>query len=791
MNKLYTIVVLLILCNVMLSGQTTRTDANVTGHVICNGEHIPFATVVIKGSTIGTMTNETGHYNLINLPAGTHTIRVQALGYRPMEKEITIKNNITLEVNFDISEDILGLEEVVITGNRNEKDRTSSSVIVNTISPKIFSASQAVTLSEGLNFTPGLRMENNCQNCGFNQVRMNGLEGPYSQILINSKPVFGGLAGVYGLELIPSNMIERIEIVRGGGSALYGSNAIAGTINLILKDPITNSYETGMSYALTGIGVKGADDPAPDFNITFNSSAVSGDNKTGMSLYGFYRDRSPWDANNDGYSELTSISNKTIGSRLFHRFGFRSKISGDLFVISEKRRGGNGFGEPLHTSDISEAVEHNMISGAVTYDQFFRESDLWSLYVSGMNVTRDSYYGADRSLKDYGITEETDYSIGTQYTGHFSSGTLTAGAEVRGARLNDRKLAYHDLDNAVIENDSIISIPIAPGTEIADQISLTTGLFAQYEADLGNLNVSAGMRYDRYSISDNSNSENSNSGNVFSPRITFRYDINRKMQLRTSYSQGYRAPQIFDEDLHIETSGLRKVIHRNDPDLKQETSHSWMVSATYNFTARTFMSDMLIELFSTRLLDPFTNEFGEPDENNIATYTRINAEGGASVAGVNLELNIASMKGLNIESGFTAQISRYDNPQEFNSDKMLRTPSTYGYITVRSNPTQKISLSATGNYTGTMLIPYFGLNQPDPAEGELRKSDPFFDTGIKGSYTIKINGASLQLYTGIKNIFNSYQSDAERGVTRDPGYMYGPGNPRVIYFGMKIGNILN
>ncbi|MCA1756025.1 MAG: TonB-dependent receptor [Bacteroidales bacterium] len=791
MNKLYTIALLLLLHTLMLTGQTTRTDANVTGHVICKGEHIPFATVIIKGSTIGTMTNETGHYNLINLPAGTHIIRVQALGYGPMEKEIKIKNNITLEVNFDISEDILGLEEVVITGNRNEKDRSSSSVIVNTISPKIFSASQSVTLGEGLNFTPGLRMENNCQNCGFNQVRMNGLEGPYSQILINSKPVFGGLAGVYGLELIPSNMIERIEVVRGGGSALYGSNAIAGTINLILKDPITNSYETGMSYTLTGAGVKEAGDPAPDFNITFNSSAVSGDNKTGMSLYGFYRDRSPWDSNNDGYSELTSISNKTIGSRLFHRFGFRSKISGDLFVISEKRRGGNGFGEPLHTSDISEAVEHNMISGAVTYDQFFRETDLWSVYVSGMSVTRDSYYGASRSLKDYGITDETDYSVGTQYTGHFKSGTLTTGAEVRGAKLNDRKLSYQDFDNAVIENDSIVSIPIAPGTEIADQKTLTTGLFAQYEAELGNLNVSAGMRYDRYSVSDNSNSGNNNSGNVFSPRITFRYDFNGRAQLRTSYSQGYRAPQIFDEDLHIETSGLRKVIHRNSPDLKQETSHSWMLSATYNFSTSTFMSDMLMELFSTRLLDPFTNEFGEPDENNIATYTRINAEGGATVAGVNVELNVASIKGLNIESGFTAQISRYDNPQEFNSDEMLRTPATYGYITVRSTPTSKISLSATGNYTGTMLIPYFGLNQPDPGEGELRKSDPFFDIGVKGSYTIKINGASLQLYTGIKNIFNSYQSDADRGVRRDPGYMYGPGNPRMIYFGMKIGNILN
>lgn len=154
--------------------------------------------------------------------------------------DILIKKGETKEVNFELVKDALGLEEVVITGDRNATNRVESSTIVNTITPKLFARTQSVTLSEGLNFSPGLRMENNCQNCGFSQVRMNGMEGPYSQILINSRPIFSGLAGVYGLELIPSSMVERVEVVRGGGSALYGSNAIAGTINLILKDPINN-----------------------------------------------------------------------------------------------------------------------------------------------------------------------------------------------------------------------------------------------------------------------------------------------------------------------------------------------------------------------------------------------------------------------------------------------------------------------------------------------------------------------------------------------------------------------
>ena len=150
---------------------------------------------------------------LTNLPVGTHTVRAQALGFKPQEKEITIKEGETVEVNFNLEEDILGLDEIVVTADRSEMKRTESVTIVNTLSPKLFSSAQSIALIEGLTFSPGLRIENNCQNCGFSQVRMNGMEGPYSQILINSRPIFSGLAGVYGLELIPTNMIERIEVV--------------------------------------------------------------------------------------------------------------------------------------------------------------------------------------------------------------------------------------------------------------------------------------------------------------------------------------------------------------------------------------------------------------------------------------------------------------------------------------------------------------------------------------------------------------------------------------------------
>lgn len=791
-NKLIILLVCLVLIiKVNHAEGIIKTDANIIGHVVCHNEHIPFASVYVKGTTIGITTDESGHYQLINLPEGKLIIVAQAMGYKPKEVEIKIKSGETKEIKFELEEDVLGLEEVIVTGDRNETNRVESSTIVSTISSKTFSTTQSVTLSEGLNFCPGLRVENDCQNCGFSQVRMNGMEGPYSQILINSRPIFSGLAGVYGLELIPTNMIERVEVIRGGGSALYGSNAIAGTINLILKDPINNSYEFGVNSGVIGVGIDGSGKPALDNSVNMNASLVSADNKTGMAVYGFYRNREPFDANDDEYSEISLLKNTTIGSRLYHRFGTKSKVIIDFFNINEARRGGNKFDYPNHEADISESVEHMLTTGAITYEHYFRDTDLFSVYLSGQRVNRDSYYGANKSLKDYGNTKDFSYTFGTQYNANFSSSSLVVGIENDGAWLEDTKLGYPDYENAIIINDSIISIPHTDNVQIADQKTNTTGIFAQYEINWNRLKVSAGARFDNYHVTDNDNTSADKSGNVLSPRITLKYDIQEYIQARFSYSQGYRAPQIFDEDLHIETSGSRRVIHENSPDLKQETSHSFMASLDFNKQINNVSLGILVEGFYTKLVDPFVNEFGEPDESGTVIYTRINADKGAKVQGLNIEVNFIPTKTLSTKIGFTVQSSKYEEVQEFDEKNFFRTPNDYGYVTIDWKPSKKWGASVTGNYTGSMLVPYFGTEIPNPDDGELRESNTFFDLGIKVRYNIKLNGATLQLFAGAKNIFNSYQNDFDSGIDRDPGYIYGPINPRTIYFGLKVGNFLS
>jgi outer membrane receptor for ferrienterochelin and colicins len=779
--------VLLLFITLINYAQKEKTDANIVGHVVANGQHIPFANIGIKGTTIGTATDETGHFQLVNLPIGEFTVSASTVGYKTQERRITLESGKTIEIKFELERDVMDLEEVVVSADRGGQKRTEASVIVNTISPRIFNSTQSVTLGEGLNFSPGLRVENNCQNCGFSQVRMNGMEGPYSQILINSRPIFSGLAGVYGLELIPSNMIEKVEVVRGGGSALYGSNAIAGTINIIMKEPTINSYEAGASYALTGIGTDGEE--APDYTVNFNASVVSDDSKSGVSVYGFNRKREMYDANNDEYSEIAPLKNLTFGARAFHRLGYRDKLSVDFFGIHEQRDGGSDQSYPVHQRRIGEVLTHNMNVAAITYERYFREADMLSVFASGQFLNRDSYYGAEYSTSDYGNTKDNTYNLGVQYKALFNGSSLVAGIENTSGFLKDKKLGSPIFG----ENDEgeVIITGNNPHTIVSDQSSITTGAFAQYDITLNKFKASVGARFDHYEIIDNNpeHQGEDKTGNVFIPRLSLMYDISDALQARVTYSQGYRAPQVFDEDLHIETSGLRQVIHVNSPDLKQETSHSIMASLDFNKLIGTVYTGLLIEGFHTNLIDAFANELGEPDENGVVTYTRVNSSG-AIVQGVNLELRIKPLKHFELSSGFTLQTSEYKDVQDWGDKEFLRTPNQYGFFAADWDFYKGFCLTATGNYTGTMKVLYEGIEDKPVDVNGLVATDSFFDLGVKLSYTKKLNGASVQLFAGVKNIFNSYQSDFDSGIERDPAYMYGPLAPRTVYFGLKFGNLL-
>ncbi len=216
-----------------------KTDAMLFGDVksATTREHIPFATVSVKGTRIGTVVDGSGHYKLANLPLGKCVLVAQAVGYRSQEKEVITEKGKAITVFFELEDDILNLEQVVVTGTRTQHYIKDVPVRIEVITAKSIENKNAGTLYEALDATPGVRVENQCQYCNFTMVRMQGLGAEHTQVLINGQPMYSGLAGVYGLQQLSTVDIERIEIVKGAGSALYGSSAVAGAINIVTKEP--------------------------------------------------------------------------------------------------------------------------------------------------------------------------------------------------------------------------------------------------------------------------------------------------------------------------------------------------------------------------------------------------------------------------------------------------------------------------------------------------------------------------------------------------------------------------
>ncbi|MCZ4695650.1 TonB-dependent receptor [Ancylomarina euxinus] len=802
---------LVLIASISLISLAKNNTTNIKGKVvnIASNEPVSFASVAIEGTSIGAVTNFEGEFEILNVPAGHCHIIASCVGFRSDKKHFDVKLGQANTLTFKINEDFIGLDQVVVTADRNQVSRKDAPVVVNSIGTKLLENTAASTMADGLIFSPGLRVENDCNNCGFSQVRMNGLEGPYTQILINSRPIFSGLAGVYGLEHIPPSMIQRIEVVRGGGSALFGGNAIAGTINVITKDPVSNSFKVGAKYSSVGTGVSASEKPAGDIMVDFNASIVSDDNKSGIFLFGMKRNKDAWDANKDGFSDIVELKNLSAGFNAFHRLSDLSKLNLEYHVVDEFRRGGDQLDLPAHMSLIAEQVKHNINSGSITLDQFFSKERIskLSLYASAQHIDRASYYGA-ATLKDengidlpkpifdnsaYGATKDLAISAGVQFFSHsdnllFAPADITLGFENVYNKLKDKKLAYNDYKKDII----------VPTTIIANQNSNTIGAYAQSKWDLGFASFLLGARMDSYKIKNTvDNSEINNT--VISPRANMLFKLDDAMQLRLSYARGFRAPQIFDEDLHIEASAARRVIHKLSENLKAESSNSYTVSYDVDKSFGKVQTYFLAEGFYTDLNDSFVNEYSTNDEDGNLVAYRKNSKG-AIVKGINLEFKIAPSYKLDFQMGMTLQSSKYKEKveqgdlTEIITDKMLRTPNHYGYFAMNWKPLHEFTTTLSGSYSGSMDLIHFGVEKDinGVATGDqLVKSGEFMDVGINFAYHFDLGGdVKLEFDLGMKNIFNSFQDDFDKGAYRDASWVYGPLNPRTIYFGIKLGNLL-
>ena len=751
--------------NVEIPDQRKGTDANLVGHIIDAGTslHIPYATVALKGTTIGCASDASGHYKINNIPEGEYTIVVTALGYGTVEMPFTAVKKKTVEYNFTLLEMATLVEEVVVSATRNETNRRQTSTVVNVASTKLFEGTASANLSEAMNFQSGLRVENTCGNCGAPQLRINGLEGQYSQILLDSRAIFSSLAGVYGLDLMPVAMVERVEVIRGGGSALYGSNAIGGVVNIITKDPVRNTLSLSNTTNFM-------EDGTPDINTSLGGAFVSDDYKFGAYVFGQIKNRGGYDRNDDGFTDITQLRSETLGFRAYYKTSAHSRLTAEYHHIHDFRRGGDNLDSAPHMANICEQVDHNIDGGGLRWDYFPSMRHRASIYSSVQGIDRTSYFGADMNPDAYGTTQDMMFVAGGQYTYNYKAGLpaeLTAGLEYNLNTLNDHYIAT---DRTLQQQTS------------------TIGLFAQNEWKSDKFNFLVGFRLDKHNMIDKP---------IFSPRANVRYSPIDNLGLRLSYSSGYRAPQAYNEDLHIDALNHSVSIIEIDPELRPEFSHSLSLSADYYHNFGRVQTNILVEGFYTMLNDVFAlkiiDEITDESGNNFIYKRRYNAAG-ARVGGITAEAKLGIPNLFDVQLGYTFQKSQYVEPEQWSDAveaqrTMFRSPDHYGYINSNVMITKQFKASVFGTYTGPMLVQHnaytdiFGVEHPD---SEVR-TESFWDFGCKLGYTFALSKLlSLELNVGVKNIFDSYQNDIDTGAGRDSSYIYGPSLPRTYFFGVKL-----
>jgi outer membrane receptor for ferrienterochelin and colicins len=746
-------------------------NSTVVGKVISENKLVTNAKIAIQKTEFFAYTDTLGLFYIENIPVGSYKIQITAEGFKLLEKSIIIKENESLIVNFELDLKILDTKEVVVSATKTLKKNTDSPIIVKVINNATLNSLQACNLSEGLKFQPGLRVETNCQTCNYTQLRMNGLAGGYAQILINGRPIFSPLTGLYGLEQLPVNMIDRIEVVRGGGSSLYGSSAIGGTVNVITKVPRVNNYSINNTFQY----IK---NQTNDNLLNLNASLVSENKKTGLSLFLSHRNRGLYDANGDNFSEIPAIYNTSFGSNIFFLIDENQKLEISFSNINEYRFGGEMIEDkPAYLAQQSEERNHKVWMVNADYQiNFDNKNTSFITYLAYQNTHRKHYTGIqpDDAIAfqtflanpPYGISEVNTWNLGFQVNhkiNHFISGqnVFTLGTEYLYDAVFDNIPAYHYL---------------------IDQTTDNLGLFLQSDWEITpKLCLLSGARIDKHTLVKEI---------ILSPRTSILYKIKGNTQFRLSYGSGFKSPQAFDADMHIAfaSGGISRISLA--PDLQQEKSKSFSGSINYDKLMKNWNVGFTLDAFYNRLTDAFLlqpigqDEFGELFEKQNGPC--------ATIQGITFELSSKYKRKIIFESGVTIQSSKYDKPilnitgiEEMTA--FVRTPNNYGYVILNFLPSKNWNATINYVYTGSMKIPHLSGAQGQPIN-ELITSDPFSDLSAKISFIFNYNKmeCSFEMYCGIKNIFDAYQDDFDIGKNRDSNFIYGPSQPRTIYIGLKI-----
>ncbi len=736
---------------------------NIKGKIIGeSGKVIEAATVSIPSLKKGSISDSMGNYELTDIPYGKWQIECRSMGYQTLKIEVVIKDEQT-EQNITLKDaSPADMDAVVISGTLKEVSKLESPVPVEVYTAKFFQANPTPSIFDALQNVNGVRPQLNCNVCNTGDIHINGLEGPYTMVLIDGMPIVSGLSTVYGLSGIPQSLIERVEIVKGPASTLYGSEAVGGLINIITKKPANTPLISADIFGTSWGEIN------TDLSAKFNAG------KKAQSLLGinYFSYQNPIDNNNDNFTDVTlqsrislfnkwSFDRKT--NRLFSlagRYVYEDRWGGEMNWKKEHRGGDEVYGESIYTSRWE-------LFG--TYELPVREKIMFQFSANGHD--QNSVYGNTPYLAD-------------QYIG-FGQLTWfkTAGKHDLLTGLTYRYTYYDDNTPATADpNDINKNKPThtyLPGAFIQDEIALND-----------NNKLLLGMRYDYNSLH----------GSILTPRINYKWSSpNKQNVLRVSLGNGYRVANVFTED-HAALTGARQVVFIND--LKPETS--W--NGNINFVKKIYAGSTLIGLDATAFYTYFTNKIIPDYDTDPNKIIYDNLDGHAVSKGISLNVDIAFLSGLKILAGATV-MDVYNTEEGEKMRQMFaeRVTGTWniGY-TFRSI---HLTVDYTGNLYGPMRLPL--LSDTDPRS----EYSPWWS--IQNIQLTKKIGANVDVYGGVKNLLNwtpnkgnpfiiarahdpfdknvVFDGDGQAmitpenpyGLTFDPSYVYGPNQGIRVFLGFR------
>lgn len=678
-------------------------DAGVAGSVQAEGKPVPFAHVVLKPLQKGTLTDTLGRFTIAEVEPGTYQLEVTSVGFVLYRKPVTLKHGDLTEIQIDMLPDVSQLDEVVVTGTMREVTRLNSPIAVEVFSPALFRKNPTPSVFESLSIVNGVQPQINCNVCNTGDIHINGLEGPYTMILIDGMPIVSSLATVYGLSGIPNSMVKRVEVVKGPASTLYGSEAVGGVINII-------THDAAFAPRLQA-DVFGTTEGEYNADVTTSMKLGKASGLLGINAFNFTRER---DINNDNFTDVTlqqriSLFNKWSFHRksgknfsLAARYVYEDRWGGELQWRPEHRGTDIFYGESIYTRR-GEFISNYQLPG---------KEDI-NIDVSYNFHQQDSYYG----LTSYDGLQHTGFAQ-VRWSKQMGRHSLLAGIPVR--------YIYYD-DNT-------------PGTALSSGVNspsrtLLPGIFIQDEWTISKLTLLTGARYDRHNVH----------GNIFTPRVSVKWSPTSTETFRITTGSGFRVVNLFTED-HAALSGSREVIVKSE--LKPE--QSWNVNASYSkvFTHAAGYANLDFSAFYTY----FTNRILGDFNSNANQIIYDNLDGHAVSRGITANADLGWTNGFKLISGITWMDVYLD---EVIDGESVRTPQIHAprfsgtFTASYTNDRHRITFDLTGRVNGPMHLPVVP-NDFRPGQS------PWF--ALLNVQVTKAMG-QWEIYGGVKNLLNFIPRD--------------------------------